>query len=428
MKKTVCAVLAFVLITSVLSLSVPAYDSAPAVYLVAGDEKEPALDYLEGIEEYPARTKIAFVFDGITDYDVIELTLTYSADVLDFDVPYSYSPWAVNFPYADLSQPGVVKYTLRSGQEDDLSDKAGAADLISVNVLSDADPVFVLTGAVKYKNGDTAELKTVTGGEKSAGRIYVYDAPLFIGAWRGEGDLTGNITGTGREVFRSVPGAEDASLMRADVVDVGLPDDAYSFADTDEAVIILKENYLKERGNGYNGFKVTFNDIQVDVTYFVMKEKTAGDWHFNARPYRDGNAAVILSGIPATHPCLLDGVKLDGEELADRSGLRLTTWCGVITLNIAPESVPRDSQPHEFTLTFENLDSVSVTVWPYRLGDVNGDSDVDAGDARLALRASAGLERLSDASFMSADIDDNGKITAAEARTILRVGAELEEF
>ena len=63
-----------------------------------------------------------------------------------------------------------------------------------------------------------------------------------------------------------------------------------------------------------------------------------------------------------------------------------------------------------------------------RIGDINFDSQVNAADARLALRASARLETLTDESFLAADVDFDEKVTAADARKILRVAAGLEKF
>ena len=59
-------------------------------------------------------------------------------------------------------------------------------------------------------------------------------------------------------------------------------------------------------------------------------------------------------------------------------------------------------------------------------GDVDGDGNVTAADARLALRASVGLEELTDAQKNAADIDGDGNITAADARSILRKSVGLE--
>lgn len=60
-------------------------------------------------------------------------------------------------------------------------------------------------------------------------------------------------------------------------------------------------------------------------------------------------------------------------------------------------------------------------------GDVNNDGKITAADARLALRAAAGLEILSADKTSVADMDSNGKITAADARTILRMAAGLDK-
>lgn len=408
----------------------------PTVYLVAGVDNEPAADYIKGLVSYPARTTISFVFDNITDYDVIELTLTYSEYTLSFDVPYSYSPWAVNFPAADLSQPGVVKYSLRSGQEDDLAGKTGAADLISVNVLCAGDPCLRLSGVVKYKNGDTVELKAVIGADgadpyaPSNGKVEVNDAPLFIGVWRGKGDLTGNVTETGKWLHDSILKSSDIdiSLEKSEIIKIGLPDDSYILADSKDAVITLKEDYLRERNNGYNYFRIYFNDITVDIKYFVMKEKTEGDFRFKTCPGSRGQINLFLRGIPATDPSLLSGVKLDGKDTDPADGIRVTSSFHTVVFSVSPEAVPRDTQTHVYTLTFENIGSVTVTVYPCRLGDVDGNAKIDSKDARLALRASAKLESLPDAAFVAADIDSDDNISASEARTILRVGAKLESI
>ena len=267
---------------------------------------------------------------------------------------------------------------------------------------------------------------TVSVGAES--QIIVKDSPVFIGVWRETGDLTGNITETGSSVLRAVLDRGEIALKRSDVINVDLPSGAYTFADSDDAVITIKESYLKERDNGYNSFTVGFNGIQIEVTYFIVKDKTVGDYDFNVLPNPEGNVTVTLTGIPATAPCLLSEVKLDGEGFEYAGKVRLTNWCNVITVMIDKAAVLRDNKPHVYSLTFENLDLVNITVYPGQMGDVNGDSNINAEDARLALRASAGLERLSDAAFVAADIDNNGKLTAAEARLILRAGAQLESL
>lgn len=59
-------------------------------------------------------------------------------------------------------------------------------------------------------------------------------------------------------------------------------------------------------------------------------------------------------------------------------------------------------------------------------GDVNLDGKVTADDARAILRASAGLEKLDGQAAKNADMNDDGKITAEDARSALRKSAGLE--
>lgn len=60
-------------------------------------------------------------------------------------------------------------------------------------------------------------------------------------------------------------------------------------------------------------------------------------------------------------------------------------------------------------------------------GDVDGNGSVTAADARLALRASVGLESyaVGSAKYTAADYNSDGKITAEDARAILRISVGL---
>ena len=72
-----------------------------------------------------------------------------------------------------------------------------------------------------------------------------------------------------------------------------------------------------------------------------------------------------------------------------------------------------------------------VPVEPERMiGDVDGNGKIEAADARLALRASVGLEPDivpgTDA-YLAGDADGDGKVTSADARLILRASVGLED-
>lgn len=60
-----------------------------------------------------------------------------------------------------------------------------------------------------------------------------------------------------------------------------------------------------------------------------------------------------------------------------------------------------------------------------RIGDVDQDGTVTAADARLALQASANLITLDEKQREAADVDGDGVITAADARIILRLSTRL---
>ncbi len=84
------------------------------------------------------------------------------------------------------------------------------------------------------------------------------------------------------------------------------------------------------------------------------------------------------------------------------------------------------------SLTAQTLVSVTppaITPEPeFTLGDVDNDGNITSGDARLALRASVGLEELTETQTKAADVDKNNAVTAGDARLILRCAVGLETF
>lgn len=64
----------------------------------------------------------------------------------------------------------------------------------------------------------------------------------------------------------------------------------------------------------------------------------------------------------------------------------------------------------------------------YMLGDVDSNSKVDATDARLALRAAVGLDKLNDTQKKAADVDKNATVDSTDARLILRAAVGLEKL
>ena len=74
----------------------------------------------------------------------------------------------------------------------------------------------------------------------------------------------------------------------------------------------------------------------------------------------------------------------------------------------------------------KKIDSVSIRKGNTATGDVNYDGKLTAADARLILRATAQLELFTADQLKLADMNGDGKITAADARYALRKSAGLE--
>jgi hypothetical protein len=60
---------------------------------------------------------------------------------------------------------------------------------------------------------------------------------------------------------------------------------------------------------------------------------------------------------------------------------------------------------------------------PVIKGDADGDGKVTASDARLILRAAVGLE---DIALAQGDVDGDGKITSSDSREALRIATGQE--
>lgn len=74
----------------------------------------------------------------------------------------------------------------------------------------------------------------------------------------------------------------------------------------------------------------------------------------------------------------------------------------------------------------DNEDSEHPDELVIGMGDVDGDGRVTASDARLILRAAAQIVTLTMEQEALADVDNDGVVTALDARMVLRVAAELE--
>lgn len=72
--------------------------------------------------------------------------------------------------------------------------------------------------------------------------------------------------------------------------------------------------------------------------------------------------------------------------------------------------------------------SSEIIVFEMMAGDADGDGKITAGDARIVLRYSAGMDKPQENAILACDVNKDGKITASDARTILRCAANIEKI
>ena len=148
---------------------------------------------------------------------------------------------------------------------------------------------------------------------------------------------------------------------------------------------------------------LNFGDIVIDSAF------TPGKYKITASP-----SLRVRSG-PSTFydtvgSNLLEGTEIEVIEISGdwgkivRNGV--TGWINLLYAECIESSNPPQIENTEY--------------------DVNGNGKTDAGDARLVLRASAGVDTLTETQQKKADADSNGKITAADARLILRKSAKMD--
>lgn len=79
-------------------------------------------------------------------------------------------------------------------------------------------------------------------------------------------------------------------------------------------------------------------------------------------------------------------------------------------------------------INYEDISGIVTNYYVSVTGDIDSDGKVTAADARLVLRCAADLAKLDGAYFVAADVNQDGKVTASDARKTLRVAANIEYF
>ncbi len=174
------------------------------------------------------------------------------------------------------------------------------------------------------------------------------------------------------------------------------------------------------------GFELNFSDIMSsDIMQQIMMNEDVIDI-----------TNILIELVAKYNP---DSLKQMGEEEAKKFVQSLIdTVAGTInqmfgTLEFAIVYDPLKVMGNLFDLDTENLTTKNpedTTKHPDELelplGDADGDGKISAADARLVLRRAARIITFTAEQDIRADVDKDGKVTANDARILLRVSAGLE--
>ncbi|MCR5781492.1 MAG: dockerin type I repeat-containing protein [Clostridia bacterium] len=128
---------------------------------------------------------------------------------------------------------------------------------------------------------------------------------------------------------------------------------------------------------------------------------------------------------------ITDDVDYDGQVY----GILYTshTWLGVrpaLNVNLQSaisQSLIKITDGNNLVINGPAGTAIPETGKTYAPGDVDGNGQILADDARLALRFSAKLEDLNETQQKAANVDGNGQVLADDARQILRFSAKLQQ-
>ncbi len=193
---------------------------------------------------------------------------------------------------------------------------------------------------------------------------------------------------------------------------------------------VFAEDGAEEGGSGLN-LDIDINDIlSSDIMQEIMQNEHVIDI-----------TGIVLDLVVKLNA---DSLKEMGKEEAEKFiQSAVDTIAGSIMMIVGNKDLIITYDPLEVMGNLFDLDTEALTSTTqpsdeeetknpdelvFELGDVDGDGKVTAADARRILRRAAKLIVLTNEEEVRADVDKDGKITAADARKVLRVSAKLDTF
>ncbi len=197
--------------------------------------------------------------------------------------------------------------------------------------------------------------------------------------------------------------------------------------------LTLKEDFLNTLADGHYYFDAAYTDITISLLLCVAKNKVELENSIlETKEWNGSSLTFSLSDInyPLTRE-LFRQITIDNKIL-DKDCFNLRFWghlCYITFYADYLKTLPLGT--YQFTVNFENVQGITLNVEIpdcQLKGDANGDNEIDATDARLALRAAAKLEQLTTKAEIACDVNEDNTVNSIDARLILRAAAKLERF
>ncbi len=200
--------------------------------------------------------------------------------------------------------------------------------------------------------------------------------------------------------------------------------------DGDYLRLTLSEEYLKSLPDGKYYYSAEYKSISIELILYVVTQQVveknvveSAEWYFGS------DVSFVINSMHPVGTELLRGISMNGEVIdSEHYSSSFFGNHGLISISQSYiRSLPAGT--YYFDVDFLSVKGIQLKLTipdNYFTGDIDGNGEITASDARLVLRASAKLANLDADGCYVADMDRNGKITASDARLILRKAAQLD--
>lgn len=266
----------------------------------------------------------------------------------------------------------------------------------------------------------------------SASKIEICDYYIPFDVYQGEDDVSVYIKySSENETINNALKFEDFEYLRyGDIV----IDRRYYVTekDGDYLRLTLNEEYLKSLPDGKYYYSAEYKNISIGLLLYIVTQQSTEnnvieltEWYFGS------DIGFVINSMYSVGTALLSEISINGEVLEpEYYSSSFFGNHGLISISQSYIS-SLSAGTYYFDVEFLSVKGIRLKITipdNYFTGDIDGNGEITASDARLALRISAKIDKFDSGVCYVSDVDRNGKITAADARKILRVSAKLESI